>query len=262
MPYSSARPDLYVPPAASAPVDGLATGVNKDDETVEEHAVNFTNRPTPRAETLSCRISGFYPFPESTRRDDGLCGILGWAFKDTHQAITVRSSLPGGGRLMMDFMTAGGIAHPVWWDERVKWRVWLGGTIQGEVRIRMHGEQTRGLRKVRALAEAYGDSMSLYASNCRIFCARMERQVVRVNANARDERFRERMDAQKKKSQERGGLHAARLALRERRWQQMRARQDRAADWKQGLTCFRSGALPLAYPTGVALLCWDAIKAL
>ena len=36
---------------------------------------------------------------------------------------------------MLDFMTLGGGAHPVWWDERVQYTVLFGGNIDGEVRV-------------------------------------------------------------------------------------------------------------------------------
>mmetsp|Transcript_22981 Transcript_22981/g.50087 ORF Transcript_22981/g.50087 Transcript_22981/m.50087 type:complete len:110 (+) Transcript_22981:398-727(+) len=41
--------------------------------------------------------------------------------------------------LLMDFMTKGGASHPVWYDEITKWNVFLGGNIEGEVRIKVLG---------------------------------------------------------------------------------------------------------------------------
>ena len=60
-------------------------------------------------EVLSCRVRGFYPFPAGVRAH----GWLGWIFKDTHVACRVRSSSAPGRTVVMDFMTAGGQAHPV-----------------------------------------------------------------------------------------------------------------------------------------------------
>ena len=100
-----------------------------------------------------------------------------------------------------------GQAHPVWWDEGVKWKVLLGQSIQGEVRIRTGGRGARpdagreGLRlvegmggaasggddvpsssskleRLREIAEGYDCSMNLYSNNCRVFCARMRREAV------------------------------------------------------------------------------------
>lgn len=48
---------------------------------------------------LSATIKGFYPFPGDPLRH----GLLGWLFRDVHQAVAVRC---GGDRLLVDFMTA------------------------------------------------------------------------------------------------------------------------------------------------------------
>ena len=46
-----------------------------------------------RREVLSCRIKGFYPFPEMMAQSSGLGSVVykfqRWLFKDTHQAILV-----------------------------------------------------------------------------------------------------------------------------------------------------------------------------
>lgn len=127
----------------------------------------------PKPEILSCRVRGFYPFPEDSRT-----GLLGWLFKDTHQAISVQS---GSSRLFMDFMTEGGATHPVWYNEAVKWHVLLGGSIRGEVRIRGSAPPGSKLAQLQLMAMAYEPSLNLYTSNCRIFCARMRREVDRLN---------------------------------------------------------------------------------
>ena len=148
---------------------------------------------------LSCKVRGFYPFPGGPR------GPVAWLFRDTHQALSVVGE--DKARLHMDFMTEGGQAHPVWWDEGVKWKVLLGQSIQGEVRIRTGGRGARpdagreGLRlvegiggaasggddvpsssskleRLREIAEGYDCSMNLYSNNCRVFCARMRREAV------------------------------------------------------------------------------------
>ena len=136
---------------------------------------------------LSCKVRGFYPFPGGPR------GPVAWLFRDTHQALSVVGE--DKARLHMDFMTEGGQAHPVWWDEGVKWKVLLGQSIQGEVRIRSGGRgglrlvegvggvasgvdatsPSSKLERLRQIAEGYDCSMNLYSNNCRIFCARMRR---------------------------------------------------------------------------------------
>ena len=71
--------------------EAVAVGTSRAEEVFEQ--------PT----TLTSKIRGYYPFPHA---DPGVLAPLKFLFRDTHQAITVRSS--GGGRIMMDFMTAGG----------------------------------------------------------------------------------------------------------------------------------------------------------
>jgi len=93
-------------------------------------------------------------------------------------------------------MTKGGQSHPVWWDDQTTWRVWLGGNIQGEVRVRCYPKTTTTsttqpqtnlqpgskLQRLTDSARAYNCDMNIYGNNCRIFCARMEREVKRLNA--------------------------------------------------------------------------------
>lgn len=196
------------------------------------------NRSTS-VEVLSCRIKGFYPFPGGPR------GPVASLFRDTHQAIVVTTSA-GSDRAFMDFMTEGGAAHPVWWDESVKWRVMLGGSIRGEVRMRNSGGTRDGssssdqqpsskLERLRAVAAQYDTEMNLYSNNCRIFCARMEREVARLNAE----------DEEQPPADE----TAVRLAAF-------------AADSRLALAVLRAGVLPALYPSGVFLFCWDGIKTL
>ena len=181
------------------------------------------------AETLSCRIRGFYPFPGEVP-----AGLFGWLFRDTHQAISVTTSA-GNERLFMDFMTEGGQSHPVWYDDIVKWQVLFGVSIQGEVRIRGTGGLSgTKLHRLRCVAEDYTNEMNLYTSNCRVFCARMEREVVRLNAEDTT------------------------LALDARR----RWAAEVAADGRLALAVLRAGALPLLYPGVVLAICWDGLKGL
>lgn len=187
---------------------------------------------------LSCRILGFYPFPTPPPK-----GPLGWLLKDTHQAIMITStsgdcSTYGTMKakkttVLMDFMTKGGASHPVWYDEFVKWKVFLGGSIEGEVRMKVLGAKRRNqhismtrnhnndniiqletgsntmndvhtdsdlqesvdemdndydlefscpsMKKLMRYANSYNCEMNLYGNNCRMFAARMEREVQRIN---------------------------------------------------------------------------------
>ena len=45
--------------------------------------------------------------------------------------------------VLLDFMTKGGASHPVWYDEIVKWQVFSGGSIEGEVRMKVLGAKRR-----------------------------------------------------------------------------------------------------------------------
>ena len=141
-------------------------------------------------EILSCSIKSFYPFPPGTSTK-----LSSWLFRDIHQAIVIRSSSSSSRRkiVMMDFMTEGGATHPVWWDDQVKWHVYLGGTIQGEVRVRISGDKKdreslsslasspKLERLVKFAQNDYDCNMNIYQNNCRMFCARMEREVKRLN---------------------------------------------------------------------------------
>ena len=169
-------------------------------------------------ELLSCRVRGFFPFPSGPQ------GPIGWLFRDTHQAITVTNDC--GERLTMDFMTAAGQAHPVWWDESVKWQVMLGQSIDGEVRIRGDCSPGSKLERLREAAERYDRSMNLYTNNCRIFCARMRREAVRLNPEE--------------------STPGAKLA----------------ADARLLLALIRASTLPMLYPLGVLFLCREGILGL
>eukprot|EP00978_Attheya_sp_CCMP212_P008415 scaffold19817_cov31-Attheya_sp.AAC.1 len=84
-------------------------------------------------------------------------------------------------------MTEGGAFHPVWLEERVKWSVLLGGNIRGEVRVRVLGKHKNNaaeeqvtcpkMERLLQFAQSYDCDMKLYRNNCRMFCARMEREV-------------------------------------------------------------------------------------
>ena len=188
------------------------------------------SQPLTREE-LSSKILGFYPFPAGPEAH----GWLAWFFKDTHQAIAVRTSL-GSSRLFVDFMTAGGQSHPVWWDERTKYEVLLGGSITGEVRIRDSGEPPAPgskLARLRDFAAEYDSRhlLSLYTSNCRIFCARMQREVERLNAEDRED----------------AGTTVGRRAAF-------------VADARLALAIFASGLLPALYPLGTLAVCWEGLR--
>ena len=192
---------------------------------------------TPPQPALSCRVRGFFPFPGGPR------GPVAWLFRDTHQALSVVGD--DKARLHMDFMTEGGQAHPVWWDEGVKWKVLLGQSIRGEVRIRSGGRAgvrivegdaraasgdapSSKLERLREIAESYDTSMNLYTNNCRIFCARMRREAERLNL--------EDLDAE-----------------------EARARS-LAADIRLAIALLRASTLPMLYPGGVLLICWEGLR--
>jgi len=160
------------------------------------------NESQYEGETLSCKIVGFYPFPPPPPK-----GLIGWLFRDIHEAIIIRSSIKGkNNAILLDFMTKGGQGHPVWWDENAKWNVFLGGTIEGEIRLRFLGSRQQSesrdiidvsnntdkgnenqissspkIEKLIQIANAYDCKMNLYRNNCRFFSACMEREVDRLN---------------------------------------------------------------------------------
>ena len=185
---------------------------------------------------LSASIKGFYPFPGDPLQQ----GILGWIFRDVHQAVVVRYGGEGGGdgneRMLVDFMTAGGVTHPVWWDERLKWHVLLGGEIEGEVRIRQYAQSSSAdskMSRLRRRLEEYDTRMSLYSGNCRVFACRVVREVERLNAED---------------DEDRGSARAWAAA--------------RAADARLAFGLLRAGLLPAAYPLAVLALCWEGVKGL
>ena len=117
----------------------------------------------------------------------------------------------------------------MWWDERVKWHVLLGGSIEGEVRIRDSGS-TRSppgskLDRLRQYLRDQGNEMQLYHSNCRVFACRVQREVERLNAEGEED---------------------AVSAFR--------------SDLKLAFGLLRAGLLPAAYPLGTLWLCWEGIK--
>ena len=94
----------------------------------------------------------------------------------------------------MDFMTKGAEFDPVWYNDAVQWNVFLGGTIEGEVRIRYLGKTTPNnaaitkpkLEKLLEIANTYHCEINLYGNNCRMFAVRMEQEVERRNSNSHD----------------------------------------------------------------------------
>mmetsp|Transcript_35181 Transcript_35181/g.110536 ORF Transcript_35181/g.110536 Transcript_35181/m.110536 type:complete len:241 (+) Transcript_35181:63-785(+) len=183
-------------------------------------------------ERLTCRVKGFYPFPES----EGGGGLARWLFRDTHQAVAVRSMRRSpvaceSSSLLMDFMTRGGAAHPVWWSEPVQWHVLLGGGIDGEVRLRASGSAVPAgskLAAVRDFAAAYDERpLSLYSGNCRVFCARVRREVARLNNADLSRPARQAAEA--------------------------------AADARLALSLLHAGALPALYPAVALALCWEGL---
>ena len=182
----------------------------------------------PEREMLCCSIRGFYPFPGRNRH-----GLLAKVFRDTHQAISVRSSRSPDAWLFMDFMTAGGQAHPVWWDDFTKWRVLLGQSIDGEVRVKSRGQRCAKLERLRKAAQrSYDTRMRLYSNNCRVFVARMQREVERLN----DE----------------DDTEASAIELR---------RRALVADARLAANLVAAGALPSLYPLGILALCWQGLAA-
>lgn len=176
---------------------------------------------------LDVRIRGYYPFPSGPSAH----GPLGWLSKDIHQAIEVRC---GTARLRADFMTAGGQSHPVWWDEAIKWHVLLGGTIDGEVRLKRLGETdgvpSAKLERFCSWAAAYDPRMQLYTKNCRVFCCRARREAERLNAEDEPEGASKSMRA----------------------WM---------CDMRLIVGLLGAGALPAAYPLGTLALCWPVLAA-
>jgi len=200
---------------------GLYCGHAVGDADASEGAIALP----PEREILSCRIKGFYPFPQ------GINGPVAWLFRDTHQAIVV-STTAGNCTLLLDFMTSGGQAHPVWFDETTKWKVFLGQNIRGEVRIRSIGSvktspQGSKIERFRAAAAAYDNNMNIYANNCRIFCTRMEREVERLNSEDADYA---------------GQPTAAAMA-----------------DARLAFGILRAVALPMLYPALIIWICWAGL---
>jgi len=210
-----------------------------------------------KEEVLSCRIVGFYPFPSYTRT-----GPLAWLFRDTHQAIIVRTSASNE-KVMMDFMTDGGQNHPVWWDEQVKWNVIFGGIIRGEVRVRYTPQKTpliepsemklnhaSKIERLMETARAYNCDMNIYGNNCRMFCARMEREVTRLNAESETIMEDDSSDIDRNVILA-GHPHNLRLA------KPQVAPPDYVADGLLVWRIFYAGLLPALYPLLILWVCWD-----
>jgi len=209
---------------SSLPIGSLSIRKNEEKEDDKEDEDDDYRIPEEE-EVLSCRVLGFYPFPNPPPK-----GVLGWMLRDTHQAILVESSyyslFDGGDErnkttakkrsrspsrkrrkrrvMLVDFMTENSEFHPVWYDEATKWDVMLGGTIRGEIRIRDIGRKRRSnddegegddannntnngnhpkmeVEEFLRIANSYDRGMNLYTNNCRIFCARMEREIGRLD---------------------------------------------------------------------------------
>jgi hypothetical protein len=218
-----------IPPACRA----MAIAVH----TVVCTALVPTQHPVPRPAQQSApanmhhrleqKVVGFYPFAESK------AGVMGWLFRDTHQAIIVhtKSESPQR-RLIMDFMTEGGQTHPVWYDEATKWHVLLGGSIRGEVRIRESGlahdnNDSSKLGAVRNAAEQYPNRMNIYNANCRHFAARIRREVERLNIEA------DSTDAR---------------------------RRTAIADVRLWLALAHATLLPALYPASILLICAEGLR--
>ena len=77
-------------------------------------------------------------------------------------------------------------------------------------------------------ADGYDRDMNLYTNNCRVFCCRVQREVERLNADARGEAARP-MD-------------------------------ELAADVRLWLGVASASMLPMMYPAGIAFLCWGGLR--
>jgi hypothetical protein len=189
------------PQASQIQTSPTVTSITDESKDNKDHH----HQGQDQGESLSCRILGFYPFPTPPPP-----GPLGWLFRDTHQAVMIQSSLSSSSSssssqrdritVIMDFMTKDGEFHPVWYNENVKWNVFLGGTIEGEVRVRFLGgnkmnqdqqqdhdweerilTKNPNMKQLLQIARSYNCEMNLYGNNCRMFAARMEREVERLN---------------------------------------------------------------------------------
>ena len=239
---------------------------------------------------LSCRVMGFYPFPTPPPQ-----GPLGWLLKDTHQAIMVISSRPakasGSGprpkkrriktTVLMDFMTKGGASHPVWYDEFVKWNVYLGGNIEGEVRMKVLGtkrqrqktntamnenkdndimllndglgpdyEGSSKMKRLISFANSYNCEMNLYGNNCRMFAARMEREVERLNLEC--------TDSQSHTDGRRNPKSATIIDVKDELPAQDWSYGMMVADIRCSLRILGAALLPALYPLGAILLIYEA----
>ena len=128
------------------------------------------------------------------------------------------------------------MSHPVWWDERLKWHVLLGGSIRGEVRMRNYGPPSppgSKMARLRHRLSAYGSDLSLYSSNCRVFACRAVREVERLNAE----------------DDEDAGSRRAKAA-------------ELAADARLAFGLLRAGLLPAVYPLVTLALCWEGLSGL
>jgi hypothetical protein len=250
-------------PAAAA---AAAACPNASDSTDTEVS-NDNDRHQDEEELLSCRILGFYPFPTPPPQ-----GPLGWVFRDTHQAIMVQSSSPSSssakGRrvsVLMDFMTKDGEFHPVWYNEIVKWNVFLGGTIEGEVRVRFLGNKTKNdyqqqhdleercrkspkMERLLKIARSYDCEMNLYGNNCRMFAARMEREVERLNYESNSNSNCERVTVEPGMA-----MDSTRIPVDTDATQGQAPSSEMAADFRCAVRILGAGMLPALYPLSALL---------
>jgi len=237
-------------------------------------------------EILTCRIVGFYPFPGGPPRGS----IVGYLFRDTHQAILIRSSSKKYPvrSISIDYMTEGGQSNPVWWNESAKWAVLLGGSIRGEIRVRGlpsdynvdydydygdNADYNSGdgdssspvigpkMREIVRAARAYDREMNLYRNNCRIFCARMEREVEAINRKEGEGGVLEEVGLGKL-GNDGGSWIAATTTATTTVDGQKRSSSLLLADIRCAAKVVGASLLPAMYPLGTLWLCWEGLRGL
>ena len=85
------------------------------------------------------------------------------------------------------------------------------------------------LARLRDYADGYDRRMNLYTSNCRMFAARVRREVERLNAEDEQE-----------------GTDDVRAAL--------------AADARLAAAVIHAATLPALYPLAILAICWEGLK--
>ena len=253
---------------------------------------------------LYCRVMGYYPFPKKTTATTNSQQLFGigrfwkWLLKDTHQAIIITQQQQQQQqqhetiKVRMDFMTKGGANHPVWYNEIVKWHVWLGGTIDGEIRIKVTGggggaeqrqrrQQQRGttlstpssstvaysptMQQLITYATNYNCHMNLYTNNCRMFTARIEREVERLNQhNLPTNRTTHTSDGTPLAATAIAAAEirdrSSRSSSQQTQTQNIRMRSNVvAADTRCAVRIIWAAVLPLLYPLGIILLIYKGV---